>query len=248
MFFSSSSESQGILGIYIQHCMSNHGPVAWWWVYSNSEPSIEMVEFNKLLQVQPETVRSDSRYLMPKTITNGIETGRVTVQHVCCPKCHFLQRQRRCCGWCEAEHAPVYEMCSPFAEVGNNHPLVVEELLWLACACQGCATCMVFAWEVLNILEASREPSELELLMDGQQGVGPPCQQHESLRHALSFLPLAIDCWCEVSFALLFCREKGRSNTWLLPHCASGSADAWLIITGRNKVWDLHQQRGLTQH
>ena len=111
---------------------------------------------------------------------------------------------------------PCFEVGSRFAETGSPRLLVVGEplrsvpSLLRPCLTQG--VCVGSAQSIRNLQGTLRTG-----VVDGcrrSRTHTPSCQQHESLRHVLSFLPL-LQCWCEVSFTLLFCSEKGRCNAWL---------------------------------
>lgn len=149
---------------------------------------MEILLFHEFLEAEPEAGGSDCRNALPKT--SFCYKWHRNWQDGC--SCYvtaptFLQWYRRQCVRNLLRWSFAFLRQAVLTQWRWESPCAQPR------ACQGHAACRVFAWEVLNVLEASRETSELGLLMDVEQGEVPPPrlhQQHKSLRHVLSFLPL----------------------------------------------------------
>lgn len=143
--------------------------------------------FNEFLEAEPEAVGSDSRNPLPTTSFCYKWHGNwQSGCSWCVTAPAFLQQYRRHCMRNLLRWSSAFLRQAVLTRWGWESPCAEPR------ACPGHAACRVFAWEVLHVLETSRETSELGVLMDVEQGemLPPLHQQHESLRHVLSFLPL----------------------------------------------------------
>lgn len=126
--------------------------------------------FHEFLEAEPEAGRSDSRNALLKT--SFCYKWHRNWQDGC--SCYvtaptFLQWYRRQCVRNLLRWSFAFLRQAVLTHWQWESPCAQPR------ACRGHAACRVFAWEVLNVLEASRETSELGLLMDVEQGeVRPP--------------------------------------------------------------------------